>query len=797
MASIQTLAPGVAEELRASLVINSLEQCAAELVQNSIDANASSIEVKIDVSGHSLQVSDNGDGITSADMGRVGGRYATSKCSTLQDLGRINTYGFRGEAVAAMTEMSLVDIVSCPRNQKYAYSTIFKFPVRQRYWSEASVSKLDLELERVKRTVETLALIAHRVSFTLIDMAKGTKVMSYRKADSQLSRITAILGQALSSSLTFVRSMDDDIYSLTGYLSTSGHHNRLYQFIFLNNRPIYCESLNRAINVLFQQSSFSKDGQQYDEDLRRSRERHPVYVLTLNCPPCEYDICADPSKMAVDFEDEERVLYIVRDTIITFLERHHLLSRSTASTLRSQTTTRKRKSRAKCSIGNTGNSELLGHISRVKSSLPSKTARPRQHHRENNNDVSHPEDIDIEDELEFELDTDWMAEWLEDDFISSEVDYNRQSDSRIMLPSSMSRRTSLPHANNSRARPFKTGTSGIWAQDALRKWVNPVFPTAPSHIPTLNSWNNDIATQGDSNQGQSFEKSRSRFFGTARQEGNFNVKNIRLSKLSLQRAKVIAQLDRKFILCIMDSASASVQGNGSINTTVLAVVDQHAADERVRVERLMKRMCTCSYVSETPKEISHDGSLQLPSHSLDAMDLVPPIPITLSKREWNLAKLYRDWLRRWGIVLQASASSKNGNLDPQDPFDRTPGNLGSAEDPEDIVLVSHHFSDNIGEASLEAGSGHVCSTKFTHQNEPLTIGKSVKVKENKHDLHSDYSRGWVTVLPRIIADRCVVDTTLTQDLVKDSVSWIEESRFSGEGQETLSLGSIPDGGFCY
>lgn len=64
-----------------------------------IDANATSIEVKVDVAGHSLQVSDNGDGILPADMALIGARYATSKCSSLQDLNRITTYGFRGEGI--------------------------------------------------------------------------------------------------------------------------------------------------------------------------------------------------------------------------------------------------------------------------------------------------------------------------------------------------------------------------------------------------------------------------------------------------------------------------------------------------------------------------------------------------------------------------------------------------------------------------------------------------------------------------------------------------------------------------
>jgi hypothetical protein len=66
-----------------------------------LDANATSIEVRIDIASHNIQVSDNGVGITSVDMGLIGTRYATSKCSTLRDLRRITTFGFRGEGMSS------------------------------------------------------------------------------------------------------------------------------------------------------------------------------------------------------------------------------------------------------------------------------------------------------------------------------------------------------------------------------------------------------------------------------------------------------------------------------------------------------------------------------------------------------------------------------------------------------------------------------------------------------------------------------------------------------------------------
>ncbi|KAF9992936.1 DNA mismatch repair protein, partial [Entomortierella chlamydospora] len=247
-------------------------------------------------------------------------------------------------------------------------------------------------------------------------------------------------------------------------------------------------------------------------------------------------------------------------------------------------------------------------------------------------------------------------------------------------------------------------------------------------------------------------------------------------------------MDRKFILCVMKSTSSTTHGNGSIDTMALAVVDQHAADQRVRVERLMKDMCTCS-LTELPTEIAQGGLKQPLMHRLDVMQLIPPIPITLSKREWNLAKQYAYWLCRWGIVVgRNSASTKDNGTQQLYSSDGVSEELDSGGYHEDTILVSHHFNSDLGITDQGSGYGLACGYASTEQQEqpPNHRGK------NRHTPQSDYSRGCVTVLPRIVAERCVVDTTLTQDLIKDSLSWAEENRISGGKYHTLSVDNAPD-----
>ncbi|KAF9215154.1 DNA mismatch repair protein [Podila verticillata] len=703
MTSIQHLAPNVAEELRASLVINSLEQCTTELIQN---------------------------------------------------------------AIAAISEMAVVDIVSRPRTQEQACSVIFKggdklfcgqsikfprfhhgttvsirdlfykFPVRQRYWSEATSAKVDFEVERVKRAVETLSLINPDVAFTMTDVGKNTKVFVCKKTDS-LQRIGSVLGQALSLGLTHVRSSfsTDTVYSLSGYISTQGHYNRSQQYVFLNNRPIMNESLPKVVSRLFQQSSFSKDSQS-DTDIRRSRERHPVFVLMLQCPVTEYDICADPSKVMVEFKDEDRVMRLVRDTVVSFLEQHQFLSRAMATNLRNQTSTKKRQRRLTTHLKDLSTS--FAHMARVKSSQLSRTGQSSKELHQHTSGVEPWMDVlTWEEELDFELDHDWVAAILDDDF-EDEIEYERPGSQTVMVPAAEyqrfeRKRTSLPHAGSSGTKPFKSGTSSIWAQDALRKWSNPVFETAPTPIQSLQL---DLGLWDARSDKGGTGASTSRFFKSADgQPGFVDVRNLQLSKELLKQARVVAQLDNKFILCVMRATSRSL--NRQMET--LVVVDQHAADERVRVEKLMQEMCLC------PHPELDTGS---DTHRLDIMAMVPPLDITLTKREWYVATTYSDWLARWGFVIEGGGPElRNGaSVDPGDD--------------EDEVMVSHHFQSKL---DTSASIGEPCSQRVLSRSYTTS------------SIESDYIRGQVLALPRVVADRCVVDSALTHDLIKDALSAAEES----------------------
>jgi hypothetical protein len=246
------------------------------------------------------------------------------------------------------------------------------------------------------------------------------------------------------------------------------------------------------------------------------------------------------------------------------------------------------------------------------------------------------------------------------------------------------------------------------------------------------------------------------------------AESLQLSKAGLQGAKVISQLDSKFILCTMEHFSPVGMGAaknaqrqeqkqfGSVNK-VLVVIDQHAADERVRVESLMKEMCICSYSStrgqpedalSRPRQDDYETTII--THRIDSMAMIPPLPITLTRREWHLAEQSSEWLYRWGIILEY-CSQQNMH----DSFDD-----GSEAE---TVMVSQHFTQ--GDGNNDSGPSSAAGGARVRTRSTAGLG---------HNADSDYRQGRVVSLPRIVADRCVVDSALTQDLIKDALSSFEE-----------------------
>ncbi|KAF8946977.1 hypothetical protein BGZ47_010735 [Haplosporangium gracile] len=135
------------------------------------------------------------------------------------------------------------------------------------------------------------------------------------------------------------------------------------------------------------------------------------------------------------------------------------------------------------------------------------------------------------------------------------------------------------------------------------------------------------------------------------------------------------------------------------------------------------------------------------------MTMIPPLAITLTRREWYLAEQSTEWLHRWGIILEESSQH-----DSHDTLDD-----GSEAE---AVMVSQHFAQ--GDDVNDVGSTSAADGARVRTRSITGLG---------HSIVSDYQLGRVVSLPRIVADRCVVDSALIQDLIKDALSSFEEGRY--------------------
>ena len=194
-----------------------MAQVLSELVQNSVDAQATTITARVDTLTWSVSVSDNGTGISFEDFDEVGTRYSTSKCSSDFDLrAPIETYGFRGEAVGSIADVSRFEIVSRCHESSQAYRKVlhggkfvsldlvssfqaagttvsaqnifFNMPVKRKCLEPSN------EIDKCRQEISAIALMNPSVSFTLYDASRPQPLLQFSRCSSSLSRFRLVYG---------------------------------------------------------------------------------------------------------------------------------------------------------------------------------------------------------------------------------------------------------------------------------------------------------------------------------------------------------------------------------------------------------------------------------------------------------------------------------------------------------------------------------------------------------------------------------------------------------------------------
>ena len=325
MGKIKILPSQIANKIAAGEVVDRPAAVVKELIENSIDAQATHISLVLEQSGKNLiQVIDNGVGIPGEEVPLAFERHATSKIETAADLDRIMTLGFRGEALPSIASVSRVEMKSCTPDQELGVlfaldggqiskqerialkpgtvitvkNLFFNTPARRNFL------RSDLtEFNHILKVLKRFFLGYPEIGFNVSHNGKELFDLPAARLDD---RIVQVLGKELYEGMVFVRENLDQI-ELEGYICRpdQARGNSDNQFIFLNKRAIQNRSLNHAVIM------------GYGNLIERSQ--YPQFILFLQIPPQLIDINVHPTKMEVRFSNERAIyqlfLSVVRNSI--------------------------------------------------------------------------------------------------------------------------------------------------------------------------------------------------------------------------------------------------------------------------------------------------------------------------------------------------------------------------------------------------------------------------------------------------------------------------------------------------
>lgn len=322
MPTIACLPDEVARQIAAGEVVERPASVVKELIENSLDAGASSITLQIEDAGTRLiEVRDNGRGMTPDDLVLAPLNFATSKITTAEDLQRISSYGFRGEALSSISAVSKMVITTSDNGDgegwRYAIEdTAHPKPapaprergttvqVKQLFYNTPARKKFlktkATEKRKILETILSYAMIHPDIELHYID--EGKHVLDFLPLDSWRDRIEVVLGGTSMKHMVKIQSAQSGL-NCSGFASlpTFTRGNRNYQFLYVNNRLVKEKTIIHAISEAYRN--------------RIPVKRFPVIVLSLIISPEDVDVNVHPSKLEVRIRNERMVHETVRRAI--------------------------------------------------------------------------------------------------------------------------------------------------------------------------------------------------------------------------------------------------------------------------------------------------------------------------------------------------------------------------------------------------------------------------------------------------------------------------------------------------
>lgn len=320
MSVIKIMDEVLANKIAAGEVVERCASVVKELVENSIDAEASEIKVELEEAGTKMiKVIDNGKGMDKEDAILAFSRHATSKIKDEDDLFRLKTLGFRGEALASIAAVSKVDLKTSTgnvgthvvingghiekkekgdarRGTVIQVSELFyNTPARLKH-----MKSLYTELANITDYMNKLALSRPDIRFTLTN--NNNIILQTDGSSNVLKTIKSIYGTDVTRKMLEIKAENDD-YEIEGYISSPEVHrsSRNNMITLVNGRVVKNQAINKTINDSYH--SYKPDN------------RYPITVIHITVDPSVIDVNIHPTKMDIKFSKIDTLLELISETI--------------------------------------------------------------------------------------------------------------------------------------------------------------------------------------------------------------------------------------------------------------------------------------------------------------------------------------------------------------------------------------------------------------------------------------------------------------------------------------------------
>jgi len=327
---IHLLPDAIANQIAAGEVVQRPASVVKELMENAIDAQATTVKLIIEDGGKkSIQVVDDGYGMSETDLRMAFERHATSKINEVDDLYQLKTLGFRGEALASIAAVAVVETKTKQEDEELGYQLVVEgsevkkheacttqtgtsITVKNLFYNTPArknfLKSYNVEYRHIMEEFLRVALV--NSNKTLI-FKNGQEVVYHLKTASIRKRIVQVLGKKYEDGLVPIEEQTSLVH-IHGYISKPdfARKTRGSQYFFVNNRFIRSGYLNHAVLKAFE--SLLPEGY------------YPLYFIYLDMDPTKIDVNVHPTKTEIKFEDEKSIYAILKAAIKKALSQNHI-----------------------------------------------------------------------------------------------------------------------------------------------------------------------------------------------------------------------------------------------------------------------------------------------------------------------------------------------------------------------------------------------------------------------------------------------------------------------------------------